>query len=132
MTFLGPFVLAVWAKLAGDQEKCLAALREAECILDAGSLAHNHIWFAQTAIDHAIAIGGWDDVERYATRLETYTREQPLAWSDFVIARGRALAAWGTGTRNETLATEISRLHDLAVRHELKLAAVDLERAMRP
>jgi len=77
-----------------------------------------------------LAIGEWDEVERHARRLEAYTREQPLPWSDFVIARGRALAAWGQGMRNESLLAELRRLHQLAAQRGLRSLAADLERAL--
>jgi tetratricopeptide (TPR) repeat protein len=130
MTFLGPSVLAIKAALTDDRDDCREALAEAESILDSGCVAHNHFWFARTAIDHALAIGEWDEVERHARRLEAYTREQPLPWSDFVIARGRALAAWGRGIRNESLLAELRRLHELAAQQGLRLLAADLERAL--
>jgi tetratricopeptide (TPR) repeat protein len=130
MTFIGPSVLATKAALTEDRDECRRALAEAESILESGCVAHNHFWFAQTAIDHALAIGEWGEAERYATRLAAYTREQSLPGPDFLIARGRALAAWGRGTRTENLVAEIGRLHDLAVLHGLKLLASGLDRAL--
>jgi tetratricopeptide (TPR) repeat protein len=130
MTFIGPSVLATKAALTEDQDESRRALEEAESILESGCVAHNHFWFARTAIDHALAIGEWGEAERLATRLEAYTREQSLPWPDFLIARGRALAAWGRGTRTEDLMAEIAQLHDLAVRHGLKLFASGLDRAL--
>ena len=127
MTFVGPAALAVWASVNDDAQECRKAFMEAEQILDSGCVAHNHIWFARTAIDDALATGEWDKAERYATRLQDYTRKQPLAWPDFIIARGRALAAWGRGTRTEDLALEIKRLHQIAMRNGMKLAAHGLE-----
>ena len=46
-----------------------------------------------------------------------------------MIAWGRALAAWGRGTRDADLASELKRLRDVAVGTGLVLAAPDLERA---
>ncbi len=130
MTFIGPSVLAIKAALTDDRDERRKALEEAESILNSGCVAHNQFWFARIAIDHTLAIGEWDEVERYAARLEAYTREQPLPWSDFLIARGRALAAWGRGTRNEEVVAELKRLHELTVRQGLKPLALDLERAL--
>jgi hypothetical protein len=105
-------------------------MQEAESILDAGCVAHNHIWFARTAIDHALAIGAWDKAEHYATRLEDYTRGHPLAWPDFMIARARALAAWGRGTRSRETVTELERLRACALQHGLALAMPQLDKAL--
>jgi tetratricopeptide (TPR) repeat protein len=130
MTFVGPSVLATNATLTEDRDASRRALEEAESILDSGCVAHNHFWFARTAIDHALAIGDWGEAERFAKRLEAYTREQALPWADFLIARGRALATWGRGTRTEDLVAEMVELHHLAVRHGLKLFASGLDRAL--
>ncbi|MHA1107848.1 MAG: adenylate/guanylate cyclase domain-containing protein [Alphaproteobacteria bacterium] len=130
LTFIGPAVLAQLAALTTDEVERKATLREAEEILDTGCVAHNHFWFAFTAIDQALAAGEWDEADRYATRLETYTREQPLPWPDFMIARGRALASWGRGGRDESLVMELKRLHEVAEGSGMNLAASGLEQAL--
>ena len=130
VTFIGPSVLAVWAEVSEDPQESRKALKEAEAMLDSGCVAHNHFWFAQTAIEHSLAHMAWDEAERYAARLESYIRAQPLAWPSFMAARGRALGAWGRGHRTEELAREMKRLHDLAVGKGLMLAVPALERAM--
>jgi tetratricopeptide (TPR) repeat protein len=130
MTFIGPTVLAVKAAVTEDMEEASRTLQEAEAILDAGCVAHNHVWFARTAIDHAVAIGAWDRAEHYAARLEEYTRGQPLAWPDFMIARARALAAWGRGTRSRDVIAELEQLRECAVRHGLVLATPQLDEAL--
>ena len=131
MTLFGPWTLAVTAAVAEDRSESKHALAEAESILDSGCVAHNHFWFAQTAIDHALENGEWDDAERYAARLETYTRTQPLPGSDFLIARGRALAAWGRGRRGDEVESEVKRLHSIAVQQGLKPVAAGLVRALQ-
>lgn len=130
MTFIGPSALATKAAFTEDPGECKKALAEAESILDSGCVAHNHIWFARTAIDHALRIGDWEQAERYATRLEVFTRVQPLPWSDFLIARGRALAAFGRGRRTEDVVCKIEHLNTIAARQKLKPIAVALERAL--
>ena len=130
MTFIGPSVLAIKSALTDDRDERRKALEEAESILNSGCVAHNQFWFARIVIDHTLAIGEWDEVERYAAHLEAYTRGQPLPWSDFLIARGRVLAAWGRGTRNEEVVAKLRRLHELTVRQGLKPLASDIERAL--
>ena len=34
-------------------------------------------------------------------RWPTFAAPEPLPWTDFYVARGRALAAWGRGEREE-------------------------------
>ena len=127
VTFIGPAVFATAATLAEDDEEGRKFLQEGESILDSGCVAHNHFWFAQSAIERALAIGDWDEAERYAARLEAYTREQPLPSSDFLIAWARSLAAWGRGDQSETVLAELKRLHHIAVQHGLKLFSTRLE-----
>ena len=59
--------------------RTIEALREAEEILDSGCVAHNLFWFAQSAIDHKLTVDEWDEVARYARRLDNYICEEPLA-----------------------------------------------------
>jgi hypothetical protein len=39
----------------------------------------------------------WDDVERYAETLRTFTAAHPFPWAAFVVARGLAFSAAGRG-----------------------------------
>lgn len=43
-------------------------------------------------------------------------RPEPLPWSDFYIARGRALAAYGEGARDEGTVLTLRSLRDEAER----------------
>jgi class 3 adenylate cyclase/tetratricopeptide (TPR) repeat protein len=130
MTFIGPAILAVGARLTEDARERKKALQEAESILDSGCVAHNHFWFAQIAIEDSLAKGEWEEVERYATRLESYTREQPMAWPDFTIARGRALAAWGRGEQDTKLINVLTRLKKDAEQVGLSSALPAINRAL--
>ena len=62
--------------------------------------------------------------------VEDYTRDEPLGWTDFYIARGRALAAFGRGKRDESTMKELQRLHDEAKFLQLKVAIKALEEAL--
>jgi hypothetical protein len=130
MTFVGPGVLASWAALAEDNTARQKALEEAEAILASGCVGHNYFWFAETAIDDALARGEWDRVERYAQMLEDYTRKQPLPWADFTIRRGRALAAWHRDGPDEELAETVAALLRQAADAELNTARPLLEQAL--
>ena len=130
MTFIGPAVLAVEAGLIDDEDQSLALLKEAEDILDSGCVAHNHLWFAKLAIARALHAGAWDQAERYADRLESYSRAEPLPWSNFLIARGRALAAWGRGERSAAWTAELQRLRSVATERRLRMDLVDLTSAL--
>jgi tetratricopeptide (TPR) repeat protein len=130
MDFMGPWILGGLARITDDPEERRAALAEAEAMLAAGSLSHNHFWFYRHAIETALAAGDWDDVERYARALEAYTRPEPLPWTDFLITRGRALAAYGRGGCGEATVGELRRLRDEAERAGLGAMLPGLDAAL--
>lgn len=130
MTFIGPSVLAVEAALTEDAARSEALWLEAEAILDSGCVAHNHVWFAQIAISHALREGDWNRADHCANRLESYTKNEPLPWANFMIAKGRTLAAWGRGERDTDLAAELRRLRAIAAERRLHLDLDELNRAL--
>ncbi len=72
----------------------------------------------------------WNEVDRYAQALEDYTSAEPLPLTDFYISRGRGLAAFGRGKRDDATVQELQRLHDEAKRVGLELAVPALEKAL--
>ena len=54
----------------------------------------------------------WDGAERHAAALEAYARQEPSPWTDFVVARGRCLAARGRGEAGPALVAELVRLKE--------------------
>ena len=130
VSFIGPGVLATRAASCDDEATAQEALKEAEAILDSGCVSHNQVWFARTAIGHALRTREWDGADRYAARLESYTRREPLPWSDFIIAQGRVLSAWGRGHRSDALVGELQRLLSIAADRGLLLDVAILDRAL--
>jgi hypothetical protein len=74
-----------------------------------------------------LILGDYDEVERYATALEDYTRSEPLPWSEFFVARGRALAAFAGGRRDAKLMAEIRQLRDEGERLGVRTALPAIE-----
>ena len=128
--FFGPRVLVEIALSADDLGARNAALEEGERLLGEGCVGHNHLWFYRDAIDAALSVGDWDGAERYASRLTAFTHDEPLPWSDFFIARGRALAGVGRGHRTGDVADRLCRLREEAARAGLNLPAQAIERAL--
>ena len=131
--FIAPRVLGLVALAAGADKTRRGALAEGEAVLARGCNAHNHLWFYRDAIDACLGAGDWDAAERYAAALAAYTAAEPLPWSDFIVARGRALAAQGSGNADAEVAAELTRLRDDARRigHGLAQAALDAALAAR-
>jgi tetratricopeptide (TPR) repeat protein len=109
-TFFGPLILGNAARLTKDPSQRVSLLTEAETILENGCVSHNYFWFYRDAIEAALDIEDWPQVERYAEALELYAHAEPLPWSDLFVARGRALARFGRGERGPELAAELGRL----------------------
>ncbi|HET6521639.1 MAG TPA: tetratricopeptide repeat protein, partial [Geminicoccaceae bacterium] len=130
MDYMGPCMLGALARATDDPEERRAALAEGEALLAAGSLSHNHLWFRRDAIEACLAVGDWDGAERHAAALEAHTLAEPLPWAELLIARGRALAAFGRGRRDGATLAELSRLRDEAARAELRIALPALDAAL--
>jgi tetratricopeptide (TPR) repeat protein len=112
MRFVGPRILSSLALFTDEPEVRRAALSEAEGILREGCVGHNYLWFYADAIELDLDAGNWEGVERNAIALEAYTRPEPLPWSELVIERGRALTAYGRGSREPALRRNLSELRD--------------------
>jgi tetratricopeptide (TPR) repeat protein len=128
--FGGARVLGTLAMTTHDPEERKQALKGGEEILRSGAVSHNHFLFYRDAIEASLSAGDWVSVERYATALEDYTRSEPLPWTDFFIARGRALAAFGRGGRDEATTVKLERLRDETERLGLKSGLPAIEKAL--
>jgi tetratricopeptide (TPR) repeat protein len=128
--FHGPNILGGLAEAAADPNQRRRALAEGEAIIAQGAVGHNHLRFYPQAIDVALDLEDWDEAERYAQALEAYTRPELLPWSDFFIARGRALAVIGRGRRDQTMRAELERQTNQADRLELLTALPAMEQAL--
>ncbi len=128
--FLAPRMLSYFATVTDDDADRRTALAEAEALMRGGSLGHNFLGVYRYAMQASLRAGDWDEVERFAAALEDYTRAEPLPWSDFFIARGRALAAHGGGRRDEALHEELQRLRDVGLRAGLRMDLPVLEDAL--
>jgi hypothetical protein len=128
--FVGP---QVWAEVARNTENQGArrqALQEGEKILREGAVSHNHFHFYADAMDACLESKEWDEVERYAASLEEFTRPEPLPWSDFFIRRGRTLAAYGCGNREDSTIQALQQLRGAAERVGLRMALPALDAAL--
>ncbi len=130
VTFAGPWALGALAAVTDDAGTRNRALEQGETILRCGCVGHNHFWFYRFAIEACLDSRDWDEVERYAQALEDYTRPEPLPWTDFFIARGRMLAGFERGQRDEGTVGDLYRLSVKAKRTGMMNALHALERAL--
>jgi class 3 adenylate cyclase/tetratricopeptide (TPR) repeat protein len=110
ITFHGAAISGAIACALEQAHERRAALSEGEELIAQGGVGHNQLWFYPDAIEVALELAEYDEVERYAARLEDFTRPEPLPWSEFFIARGRILAAVGRGEQNPRI---VDTLHHL-------------------
>jgi hypothetical protein len=106
------------------------ALDEGEEILREGAVSHSHLFFYADGMDTHLESNQWDEVDRYAAALEEFTRPEPVPWCDFFIARGRTLAAYGRGNRDDSTIEELRRLRSEAERVGLRMALPALVAAL--
>jgi len=130
LAYSGPLVLGALALISTDAVTRRRALTEGEKLLREGCVSHNYFSFYKDAMEACLSDEQWSEVERYASALEDYTRDEPLPWSDFLIARARALAAHGRGNRAEAIHLELQRLREQAERAELKASLPAIEKAV--
>ena len=103
-------VLSGIALVTDDLARRERALAEGERLLDRGAISHSHFIFHLDATDSCFDHGEWDRIDHFSKRLQEFTRTEPLPWSDFMVARAGALAAWGSGERGPDVLAELRRL----------------------
>jgi class 3 adenylate cyclase/tetratricopeptide (TPR) repeat protein len=130
LRFIAPRILATTALVTKDPAARKTALAESEGILGQGCISHNHFWFYRDAMEASLMAAEWDEVERYAVGLETYTRAESVPWCEFFIVRGRALVAFGRGRRDEDTVARLRRLSDEGNRMGSKAALSAIETAL--
>ena len=118
------------ALATNDPDQRRLALEQGEGLLRGDYLSLNYLWFYRDAMEVSLRTEAWGEVERYAMALEDYTRTERLPWSDFYIARGRTLAAFGRGQHDDATMQELQRLHDEAEYVGLKVAVPALQGAL--
>ena len=114
MAFRGPSGLGAVALATSDAAERSAAFAEGKTLLQYSSMGHNHFNFCEDGIDTCLRTGEWDEVEWFFDHLQDYTRDEPIPFSDFLIARGRALVAFGRGERTRELGAALRQLSEQA------------------
>jgi class 3 adenylate cyclase/tetratricopeptide (TPR) repeat protein len=128
--FLGPFVLGAIALAASDPAARREALREGKAILDRGCVSHSYFWFYRDAIEVSLAQGDWAAAQAYAVELASYFRAETPPWPAFVVARGRALAQFGSDEGEGGSIDRIRVLRDQAVELGMRSELTALEAAL--
>ena len=96
------------------------------CVKTPEEIALAQQWNGKYRCDELVV----DEVDRYCVSLADYTRLEPLPSTDFYIAYGRTLAAFGRGLRDKATVNEIERLRDEATGAGLTRSIPRLDRAL--
>lgn len=113
-SFIGPLALGALGLLTNDADARQTAFEEAETALGQGCVGHNYFHFYRDAMEASLRAGDWSEVARFADALATYTRADPMAWSDFYIARARVLEKIGRGDADDGVGAELDRQENIA------------------
>jgi class 3 adenylate cyclase/tetratricopeptide (TPR) repeat protein len=127
--YCGPMILGYLAHTTEDPEERARCLEEGRSLVEAGSPAHNRLYFCRGAIEASVEHEDWTGAQRYADLLERQFSEEPPAFIDFLVARGRVLAAVGQGRRDPALRSEVLRLLGAARESRYVLLLTALEAA---
>jgi class 3 adenylate cyclase/tetratricopeptide (TPR) repeat protein len=108
--FAGALILALRANIMGDHPAARQAIERGEDLLRETSMAHNHIFFREFAIDWAMQVGDWNLVERYAGDLAQFCAADPLPYVDIIVERARLLARLRRAPEDATARRQIDLL----------------------
>ena len=127
---LGAWAAGCLAWVSDDEDEQRAALREGEAMLEGRVVGHCHLWFYRDAIETCLGLGDRAAAGRYADLLEDFTRDEPLPWSNFFIARGRAIAAFAETPDDPAILDRITALREEAERIGMGTALPRILRAL--
>jgi class 3 adenylate cyclase/tetratricopeptide (TPR) repeat protein len=130
LAFSGGVSWGMLSVVTDNPETRKQALREGETLLRKGARALNHLHFYRHAMNACWQAAMWEELERFAQALEDYTHDEPLPWSDFFIARGRALAASGRKDRQASIREELRSLLRQANRMGYRASVAALDEAL--
>jgi class 3 adenylate cyclase len=127
--YFGPIALGeLSASLESGAERD-AALAEAEAMLAAGAVAHNHLFFRRQMIEDELARGNPAAARRHAEALAAFVSAEPFAWATFFVDWGRALASVAEGKRGADIDAALDDLARRAAAMRLGSAAALIARA---
>jgi hypothetical protein len=86
--------------------------------------------FRRYAIEAALALGDWAEVDRQADALEVYAAAEPLRWTTFFVARARALANHGRAPADAECRKALLAVRDAAAKLGLRSALPPIEAAL--
>ena len=132
MTYWGPALLALNAQLASEAGARDAFIAEAEALLAGKVLAHNHYLARRSLVELGLTLRDPAMVEEQCDKLVAFYEGngrpvgETMPLTDFLVRRGRVLAAAMRGERSPVMAAQAQALLDWSAR----TSAVRLRRGL--
>ncbi|MEN8445369.1 MAG: tetratricopeptide repeat protein, partial [Cyanobacteria bacterium J06555_13] len=130
LQFVAPRVLGLLALVSDRAQVSWDYLQQGETVLSQGCISHNFLWFYRDAIEVSLKHKDWDRANHYATLLESYTSIERFPWSQFLVARGRALAAVGKAVPQRAKLQQLKHLHEEAAKAGLGMSSLALSEVL--
>ena len=130
MSFGGPRMLGHSIRVTRDTRDQDKEISEAEEIIAGGCVGHNQPFFYRDAIEVMVQRQDWAQVHRHADSLEAFSAQEGLPWSDFYVARARALASCYSDQRSAESSAVLHALRNDAVGFGLHSSLPAIDRAM--
>ncbi len=127
--YSGAWNLGIWALVARDRQRRDWALAEGEKLLQQDAVSHSYLHFCEFAMEACIELEDTARLRHYADLLAAYTRDEPLPRMDYVIERGRVLAALLDGDQDLELARRLDGLIRATLQVGCRFALPALEQA---
>jgi class 3 adenylate cyclase/tetratricopeptide (TPR) repeat protein len=122
--FAGPIIYGLLGLVEESSEQQEAALAAGEALLLKGSVGHNHFWFRRYAIERALFLARWDEVDRQAGALLQRVADEPLAYASTVAERGQRLARRGRGSSDEVNEAALAGVLAAAAKADWRIGAL--------
>ena len=128
--FVGPFCLGLIARASTSAERRSWAIEEGSRILAAGSVSHNHLCFHRDIMELGLQLGDPALTKKACDAMADYTREEPLPWSEFHIARAEALSDLHQGVDQSDALNTLKKLKDQAEAVGFRIVLPRIEAAL--
>lgn len=129
--YCGPAIIGTMVLAERDAERRRALIEEGSSLLEKGAVAHNFLEFYRDVMEACVQERDWSGAECYAAALETFFAPEPLPLVDHLVARVRALSAYGRGRRNDELKEELERLREEALAAGLQRGLMAIDESLR-
>ncbi|MGC1564271.1 MAG: adenylate/guanylate cyclase domain-containing protein [Bradyrhizobium sp.] len=125
--FVGPMLFGLLALLEYSRNDQEAALAAGEELLARGCcVGHNHFWFRRYAIERALLLEDWNEVDRQADALILRMADEPFAYVSFVVERAESLAQIGRGQGIDSAREKLKAISVVADSSDMRADALGI------